>query len=117
MKNTYKEELARIYLKFYFALFYIFVFIYIIFTAIFFYKIIFESNHIGINPLKFIYIFICIAIFYSANLFIVNTRRNSIFMLLICIISISGIYFINKYDILVEYHEWIQRGMPSRPWE
>lgn len=117
MKNSYKEELMRLYLKFYFALFYIFIFIYIILTAIFFYKIIFESNHIGINPIKFIYIFIFIAIFYSANLFIVSTRRNSIFMLLICIISISVIHFMDNYNILVEYHEWIQRGMPSKPWE
>lgn len=70
----------RLYLKFYFALFYIFIFIYIILTAIFFYKIIFESNHIGINPIKFIYIYIYIHRYFLLCKFIHSKHSQKFYI-------------------------------------
>lgn len=85
-------------------------------TILVIFKLLFESNHISVSPYFYIDIILASMVFYFMNIFRLETRKISIYMILLCFISIFAIFILDKFNLLLEYHEWIQRGMPQKPW-
>ena len=96
----------------------IFIFICILLCSQFvIFKLIFESNHISINPYILVNDILIIILFYLINIIFPRTRKIALLILFLCISSLIIIYALDKFNLLVEYHEWIQRGMPEKPWQ
>jgi len=46
-------------------------------------------------------------------------RRNrviALWLLALCILIPPGVFFLDRFNLLVPYEEWIRRGMPPKPW-
>lgn len=89
----------------------------LLFSFVIVFKLIFESNHISLSPYVLIDDMLIIIAFYFINAFFPRTRKISIIVLSLCVASIFVIYALDKFNLLVEYHDWIRRGMPPKPWQ
>jgi len=92
---------------------------YLIAAALISYRVLFESNHIGHNLKLYLpYIFLlCIVGFINLIFTDSTSRKIGVFVLTLSLIAFSSVFLLDKFNILVEYNEWIQRGMPAKPWE
>jgi hypothetical protein len=77
------------------------------------FRIIFESNHISYSLYN--YLTHCILSLALGLLFIFfKIIRLGKVIVVISISEIVVIFLLDHLNILVEYHEWIQRGMPDK---
>lgn len=114
LKNS--KIIFSIYLKIFyiFSFFTIFHILFIMFFIIL--KIIFESNHISFNPYSYVKILQASIVYFSIHIFFYESKKISMIIISICFMSIFAIVLMDKFNLLVEYHEWIRRGMPEKPW-
>ena len=93
------------------------VFVYFISAGFILFKIIFESNHIGFSLFNFIPHILVLAVIGLTNIIFPFKNRNlGILILCLSVLVVCCIFLFDHYNILLEYHDWIRRGMPSKPW-
>jgi hypothetical protein len=63
------------------------------------------GNHIGFSPFYF-----CLPIAFNLMIHIILKNKLGIFSSALCILII---FLFDKFNILVEYNEWLHRGMPD----
>lgn len=82
------------------------------------FKIGFESNHIGFSLFDTVPFILFLAFTGVSNIiFPLHNRRLGLLILTLSALALGCVLIFDRYNILVEYHEWIRRGMPGKPWE
>lgn len=64
-----------------------------------------EGNHIGTSPY-----YLCLFIIFNLIVSIRRKNKLGIFSSILCFLIIV---LFDKFNILVEYNEWLHRGMPD----
>ncbi len=90
-----------------------------IFTIIFnFYSLVYNnSNHTGINFKIYSLLFIIISIIINLyNLLYFRKKKLSTpyIILIITIFVFINVLFFEKYNIMLTYEKWIEKGMPEK---
>jgi chromate transport protein ChrA len=74
-----------------------------------------HANHIGINILNLIPVFIALIIIIGFELMISRKNKLLNFLLIVyAFLCIFSIYLIYEYNILVEYETWLKQGMQEK---
>lgn len=81
-------------------------------------RVVFQSNHVGYSlfrlwPLEVSWIVVGLANVALGG----RNRRIGILLLALCVLAPLCAHLLERFNLLVPYEEWLNRGMPPKPWE
>ncbi len=72
------------------------------------------GNHVSVSPLGALPLAL-VAVLAGANWWAAHLRRAGLALLVLGLGSGVGLVLLDRLDILVGYEDWLERGMPDRP--
>ena len=75
-----------------------------------------ESNNIGADPWNCLPLFV-IAVLAGLAAIVLRfpLRGISVVCIVVGIVGVALLFLLDHFNILLEYHRWINRGMPDKP--